>query len=72
MLAVRLDADLDKRLDALAAKTGHTKTYYARAAIAAHLEELEDYFLAEDRAANLRPGKAISLDAFKSGLAEDS
>ena len=36
MLAVRLDAETERRLDALAARTGRTKTFYAREAINAH------------------------------------
>ena len=41
MLAIRLDEDLEKRLAALAARTGRTKTYYAREAIKVHMEEME-------------------------------
>ncbi|MEC9343769.1 MAG: TraY domain-containing protein, partial [Pseudomonadota bacterium] len=33
MLALRLPADIEKRLDDLAKKTGRTKSYYARQAI---------------------------------------
>ncbi|TSB02580.1 TraY domain-containing protein [Sphingorhabdus contaminans] len=68
MLAIRLDADLERRLTELAAKTGRTKTFYARAAIEAHLEELEDYFLAEERVANFRPEKSVSLESLKAEL----
>jgi predicted DNA-binding protein len=34
MLALRLPADLEKRLEELARKTGRSKSYYARLAIA--------------------------------------
>lgn len=68
MLAIRLDAELERRLTELAAKTGRTKTFYARAAIEAHLEELEDYFLAEERVANFRPEKSVSLESLKAEL----
>ena len=34
--AVKLDEETEGRLDGLAARTGRTKTFYARAAIAAH------------------------------------
>lgn len=61
MLAVRLDKDLEKRLERLAARTGRTKTFYARAAIEAHLDDLEDFFLAEDRLRDFREGDAIPL-----------
>lgn len=49
MLAVRLDDETERRLAALAERTGRTKTFYAREAIEAHLGELEDFYLAEER-----------------------
>jgi RHH-type rel operon transcriptional repressor/antitoxin RelB len=49
MLALRLPPDIEKRLDDLAKKTGRTKSYYARQAILAHLEDMEDIALAEER-----------------------
>ena len=49
MLAIRLPADIEKRLADLAEKTGRTKTWYARQAILDHLDDLEDYYLAESR-----------------------
>ncbi|MGA0211247.1 MAG: type II toxin-antitoxin system RelB family antitoxin [Pontimonas sp.] len=45
---VRLDEDIVERLDALARKTGRTKTFYAVEAILQFLEDREDYFLAKD------------------------
>jgi len=58
MLAIRLPPDVEARLDALAKKTGRTKTYYAREAIVEHLSDLEDLYLAERRIAALRAGKS--------------
>lgn len=49
MLAVRLSDETERRLEALAGRTGRTKTFYAREAIEAHLDELEDFYLAEER-----------------------
>lgn len=43
---VRISRALDERLDALAAKTGRRKSYYASRAIAEYLEDYEDYLLA--------------------------
>ena len=40
MLAIRLPADIEARLDRLAKATGRTKTFYAREAILDHLDEL--------------------------------
>jgi len=54
MLAIRLKPELEKRLAALAKKTGRTKTFYAREAIEQHLEDLEDYYLAAAAAKNPR------------------
>jgi RHH-type rel operon transcriptional repressor/antitoxin RelB len=44
---VRLSVETERRLEALAARTGRTKTYYTREAIEAHLDDLEDFYLAE-------------------------
>ena len=49
MLALRLPPDLEARLDALAKKTGRTKSFYAREAIIEHIEDLEDLYLADER-----------------------
>ena len=49
MLALRLPPDLEKRLTDLAQKTGRTKSFYAREAIAEHLADLEDAYLAKQR-----------------------
>ena len=52
MLALRLPPEIEERLDALAKKTGRSKSFYAREAILSRLEELEDYYLAEERLAD--------------------
>lgn len=64
MLAIRLTADIEDRLDALAKATGRTKTFYAREAILEHLDDLEDLYLAEQRLIDLRAGRTdtVSLD----------
>ena len=49
MLALRLPADIEKRLTDLAAKSGRTKSYYAREAILAHLDDMELLVEAERR-----------------------
>lgn len=61
MLAVRLSSETERRLDALAALTGRTKTFYAREAIEAHLDDLEDFYLAEERLKDFRSEDAIPL-----------
>ena len=62
MLAVRLSDDVERRLEELAARTGRTKTYYAREAIEAHLEDLEDFYLAEERMKAFREDELIPLE----------
>jgi len=58
MLAIRLPAEIENRLDALAKATGRTKTYYAREAILEHLADMEDLYLAEKRLEDLRAGRS--------------
>jgi RHH-type transcriptional regulator, rel operon repressor / antitoxin RelB len=60
MLAIRLPEDIENRLASLAAKTGRTKTFYAKEAIMEHLDDIEDKYLAINRLEN--PGKRWSLD----------
>lgn len=45
MLGIRLEADLESRLDMLARETGRSKSYYAREAIRQFLEDREDYLM---------------------------
>ena len=73
MLALRLPADLEARLDALARKTGRTKSYYAREAIVEYIDDLEDLYLAQKRYALIEKGKAktLSLDEVEAQLAVD-
>ncbi|MEG3172365.1 TraY domain-containing protein [Sphingomonas sp. ZB1N12] len=56
------------RLEALAARTGRSKTFYARAAIEAHLDDLEDLYIAEDRLHDCCEGDAIPLSTLKAKL----
>jgi RHH-type rel operon transcriptional repressor/antitoxin RelB len=60
MLAIRLTQDIESRLTHLAQETGLTKTALAREAILEHIDDLEDYYLAQARARKNR--KTISLE----------
>ena len=66
MLAIRLDAETEKRLERLAKKTGRTKTFYAREAIREHLGDLEDIYLAKQRLQ--RAAKSYSAQEVKHEL----
>jgi len=63
MLAIRLDREVELRLETLAKKTGRTKTYYAREAILEHLGDMEDYYLAVEAIQN--PGKLYTAEEAK-------
>ncbi len=58
MLAIRLPAEIESRLEALALATGRTKTFYAREAILEHLDNLEDLYLAEKALEEIRAGRS--------------
>ena len=61
MLALRLPPEIEARLDALAKRTGRSKSFYARQAILEHLDDMEDIFLAEKRLEELRKGEADTV-----------
>jgi RHH-type rel operon transcriptional repressor/antitoxin RelB len=74
MLAIRLPTDIEGRLTELAKLTGRTKTFYAREAIVAHLEELEDYYMADRIMDRVRQGEeqTCSLDDVERDLGLES
>lgn len=60
MLALRLPPDIEKRLAALAKRTGRSKSFYAREAIVEHIDDLEDLYLAQK--ALEEGGETVSLE----------
>ena len=70
MLALRLPPDIEERLDALAKKTGRTKSYYAREAIVRQIKDIEDYYLAQRRLS--RGGPRVSLESLERDLKKRS
>jgi RHH-type rel operon transcriptional repressor/antitoxin RelB len=46
-ISLRLSPEDEERLGALAAKTGRSKTFYAREAIHEHLDDLEERYWAD-------------------------
>lgn len=61
MLAIRLPDEIEKRLDRLAKRTGRTKTFYAREAVLAHIDDLEEIYLAEAALEDIRCGRSKSV-----------
>lgn len=62
MLAIRLPEEIEKRLEELAKKTGRTKSYYVRQAILEYLEDMEDYYLVEERLKSFNEANTIPLE----------
>ncbi len=72
MLAIRLDADLEARLTAIAKRTGRTKTFYARAAIQEYIDDMEDYAAAEEALRDYDPSKNVDHEEMKRILGLDT
>ena len=72
MLAVRLDADLEARLSAVAKRTGRSKSYYARQALIEKIEELEDIALLEEALRDPDAGQRISHEQMMRELGLDA
>lgn len=68
MLGVRLEPEMEKRLERLAEKTGRSKSYYAREAIREYVEDYEDYLLAVDVSRRNEPTISLEELAKKYGL----
>lgn len=60
-ISIRLPEDIESRLDALAKRTGRSKTYYMREAILEYLEDMEDLYLAEQALQRIRNGEERTL-----------
>lgn len=73
VLAVRLPAAIEQRLEALAAATGRTKSFYARKAIVDFMDDLEDIYLAESRLEAVRANRSrtFTLDEVEQELGLD-
>ncbi|WP_187972133.1 ribbon-helix-helix protein, CopG family [Aquibium microcysteis] len=55
--SIRLEPEIEARLDALAARTGRTKAYYLRQLITEGLDDLEDYYTAVEVSERIRRGE---------------
>lgn len=62
-VSIRLDPEIEQRLDYLAAQTGRAKSYYLRELIEAGLEDLEDFYLADATMERVRKGDELVHDA---------
>ena len=62
-VSIRLDPEIEQRLDHLAAQTGRAKSYYLRELIEGGLDDLEDFYLADATMERVRKGEEAVLDA---------
>ena len=60
--AFRIPADLSERLETLATKTNRSKSFYLREALEEHIDDLEDFYLADARYESFK-GKAGAANA---------
>jgi len=66
LVAVRLEEDLNARLNKLAKSTGRSKSFYIQQAIERFMEDMEDTFIAIERLET--PGQRYSMDEVKEML----
>jgi len=72
-LSIRIDEQLDARLERLARLTGRSKSFYVKQAIEDHLEDLEDLYLAQRIARRVAEGRErlIPLEELERELGVD-
>jgi RHH-type rel operon transcriptional repressor/antitoxin RelB len=62
-VSIRLDPEIEQRLDRLAYQTGRAKSYYLRELIEGGLDDLEDFYLADATMERVRKGTEKVLDS---------
>lgn len=55
--SIRLEPEIEQRLDFLSAQTGRTKAFYLREIINSGLDDMEDYYLAATVLERIRKGQ---------------
>lgn len=62
-VSIRLDPEIEQRLDYSAAQTGRAKSYYLRELIEGGLDDLEAFYLADATMERVRKGEEAVLDS---------
>ena len=62
-VSIRLDPEIEQRLDALASQTGRAKSYYLRELIEGGLDDLEDFYLADATMERIRKGQERTVSS---------
>ena len=72
-VSIRLDDDLDARLERIARLTGRSKSFYLRQALVEQIEDLEDLFLSRAIVNRVADGRErlIPLDVLERELGVD-
>ena len=52
MLSVRLNSDLEEKLEQLSIKTNRSKSFYVKQALENYLNDMDDYFEVKSRDSN--------------------
>ena len=68
MLALRLEAELERRIAALARRQGRNKSALVREALTRYMEDQEDIMLAEAALRNLGDGKTLTHEEARRAL----
>ena len=68
MLALRLEAELERRIAALARRQGRNKSALVREALIRYMEDQEDIMLAEAALRNQGDGKTLSHEEARRAL----
>ena len=68
MLALRLEAELERRIAALARRQGRNKSALVREALIRYMEDQEDIMLADAALRNLGDGKTLSHEEARRAL----
>ena len=64
-VSIRLDPEIEQRLDHLALQTGRAKSYYLRELIEGGLDDLEDFYLADSAMERVRKRQENVLDSLE-------
>ena len=71
--SIRLDDEMEQRLERLSSETGRTKAFYLRELIERGLDDLEDYYLGLEVMERLRKGEehTFTIDEVEKDLGLD-
>jgi len=69
MLSVRLNADLEEKLDKLSESTSRSKSFYVKQALEGYLKDVDDYFDVKSRDNNTG-NKLITIEDIEKSVDE--